>query len=766
METSGVTLNEELDRLTEFLAENSHDTWARTRFDQGWRYGPARDDIRKEHPCLVPYSQLPESEKQYDRAAVLETLKAILALGYQIGPPVRDRPGGSEPLCSTGRAHLGGSRLEDPPQLDLPSLQDTASAAALWHGRSVEQLADSAEFPRRIGEWILRLGEPLLAYDVLTGGLERWPGDVRLRQLMALALARSGAAQAASEVLFQLQREGNLDEETLGLLARTHKDAAEQAAQPEERERWLREAYEVYAKAYQQTRGYWSGINVATIALLLGERDRAVALAREIREHWCRQLRSVDRESDDRYWILATLGEAALILGEWSDAEDWYGQAAGTASRRFGDLSSTRRNARLLMEHIGLIDERIERCLSIPRVVVFAGHMIDRPERPVPRFPLELEGAVSAALRERLEALDAGFGYASAACGSDLLFLEAILGCGGEVHVVLPYAERRFIEDNVDIVRGAGWAVRCESVLRRATDVLTASGQPLATGFLSHDYVGRLLDGLAIIRSEQLDTELVQLAVWDGKPGSSPGGTASTVERWRRLGRKVEVIDLADILRRHGPLKVRGGRPAAALSPAQTSPARRSSAFPVTHTQVIAILFADAADFSALSESEFPNFVQNFLGDIAALVTESSEPPVIKNTWGDGLYLVFSDVGNAGRFALALRDWAAQADWVGKGLTQPLRLRIGLHAGPAYAFTDPVTGQPNYIGTHVSRAARIEPITPPGQVYASQAFAALAAAEAVRDFACDYIGRTPLGKGHGVFPTYCVRRRGQPGRGP
>jgi class 3 adenylate cyclase len=87
-----------------------------------------------------------------------------------------------------------------------------------------------------------------------------------------------------------------------------------------------------------------------------------------------------------------------------------------------------------------------------------------------------------------------------------------------------------------------------------------------------------------------------------------------------------------------------------------------------------------------------------------------------------------------------------------------LNLRIALHAGPVYEFNDTVTGSRSYSGTHVSRAVRIEPVTPPGQVYASEAFAALAAARGVTDFACDYVGQTPMAKGYGTLPMYHVRR--------
>ena len=84
IDTSAVELSPDIMELTEALARNAHAVWARRRLDEGWRLGPSRNDARKEHPCLVPYEQLPDFEKQYDRNAALETLKAIMALGYRI----------------------------------------------------------------------------------------------------------------------------------------------------------------------------------------------------------------------------------------------------------------------------------------------------------------------------------------------------------------------------------------------------------------------------------------------------------------------------------------------------------------------------------------------------------------------------------------------------------------------------------------------------------------------------------------------------------
>lgn len=84
IDTSKLQLSGELAELLEQLAKNTHEVWAAQRIADGWRYGPERNDKKKEHPCLISYDELPESEKQYDRATAGETLKVVLALGYEI----------------------------------------------------------------------------------------------------------------------------------------------------------------------------------------------------------------------------------------------------------------------------------------------------------------------------------------------------------------------------------------------------------------------------------------------------------------------------------------------------------------------------------------------------------------------------------------------------------------------------------------------------------------------------------------------------------
>ena len=84
LNTGEIQLSPELLELIEQIAVHVHEAWVATRIAEGWKYGAKRDDDRKEHPCLVPYGELPESEKEYDRKTATETLKAIGLLGFTI----------------------------------------------------------------------------------------------------------------------------------------------------------------------------------------------------------------------------------------------------------------------------------------------------------------------------------------------------------------------------------------------------------------------------------------------------------------------------------------------------------------------------------------------------------------------------------------------------------------------------------------------------------------------------------------------------------
>ena len=220
-------------------------------------------------------------------------------------------------------------------------------------------------------------------------------------------------ANPAARPRSKLKEAGHADEETLGMLGRTFKDLASTAARPGDREHFLKRAAETYTEAYRLSKGPWSGINAATMMLLTGDNECARNLAQSVREQ-C--LENVANSRGDLYWEFATLGEAALICRDYAQARDWYARAAEHARKRFADVQSSRRNARLILRHWNDAPDWIDNYLHVPSVIVFAGHMIDRPDRAAPRFPPELEPAVAKALHEALDKLKPGFGFSAAAC--------------------------------------------------------------------------------------------------------------------------------------------------------------------------------------------------------------------------------------------------------------------------------------------------------------------------------------------------------------
>ncbi len=618
---------------------------------------------------------------------------------------------------------------------------DLTSAMTVWRTRDPQEWRNHPERYVNLAEQVLRLGEPLVTYDIAAEGGGFMPDNIRLRQIQALALARSGAAKEANAILRNLLASGVPDEETLGIFARTEKDLGLAASSPDERFRHFRQSADAYTQAYRLTGRYWAGVNAATMAYLIGRADDAKSLATSVRTECLAALRTADD-----YWTHATLGEAALILGLQAEAENHYRHAAARAGKRFADIHSSRRNARLLLSVTHTAPEWIDRLLCIPSVIAFSGHMIDQPGRSVPRFPACNETHAADAVAKRIEKLSAGFGYAAAACGSDILFLEAMLQRGGEIVVVLPYPEEEFIRDSVAHDPTSNWTTRFAAVTRRASRVVIASPERLRSGGVSFDYNNALVLGLAKIRSRQLETGLTCLAVWDGKPGDGSGGTASAVESWRQAQETIEIIELRKAIHRAVPTE------------SANVASQRSDNEPALPSVIAAMLFADAVNFSKLREAEVPLFVERFAGAIAALLARFADSARAKNTWGDGFYFVFDSVASAGAFWLDLSDLVTETDWRAHGLPNDLSLRIALHAGPVYELDDPITGRTTFCGTHVSRAARIEPITPPGRVYASEAFAALAAATPAVNFTCEYAGQTPLAKGYGTFATYAVKR--------
>ncbi len=590
-------------------------------------------------------------------------------------------------------------------------------------------------------EQFLRQGEPLLAYNAVQDGLRAWPNNLRMRQLRGLAVARSGDTVRANELLCELAAEGVADAETLGMLARTHKDLALACRSAPDCASHLASAFRTYSLAYEAaclngalSDASYTGINAATIAVLQGDLATARRLAREVRD-LCTRARDQPTATDD-YWLEATLGEAALIVGDTGESTAHYARAASLAHGRFGDLGITRRQAELLAERLPGCNAWISEVLRVPPVVMYTG---------MPRLVPGQEEEVAASIRTRLEILRPAAVYGTATSASDILCLEAVGRLGGETHIVLPFPAEDLRRLRLDISRGE-WGERFERVLAAANSVTVTSDHRARGSAATFEYANLVVTGMAQLRSRRLRTDLRGLAIGDAGPSAGDGGASPLLRLWQSQNVDLEQVRLS---------APRGDGPEAdTREEAVGAEERLPDGF--AH-EIRAMMFADAVGYSALSEDQTPNFITQFLGAVAGLNACSAQRPEHVETTGDGLYMVFGSVRDAGAYALQLNRLVSSTDWAARGLPGGLNIRIALHCGPVYCGHNPLTGAPLYTGPHTSRTARIEPITPPGQVYASSAFAAVAEATGVDGLEMRYVGRMPLAKGYGLLGLYHVR---------
>jgi class 3 adenylate cyclase/tetratricopeptide (TPR) repeat protein len=591
----------------------------------------------------------------------------------------------------------------------------------------------------------LRKGEPLLAYNAVLEGLALWPGNLRLRQLKGLATARSGDTQRANQLLRELADSGHADAETLGILASTHKDLAFRASDATRRAEHLAAAFGIYHRAYEDARvagtvadvGY-TGINAATIAVLQDELASARQIAQEVR---ARCLPAQQSPTSD-YWLAATLGEAALILGERAEAVEHYARAVRIVGGGHGNLASTRRQAALLAQHLPGDLGSITEILRSPPLLMYTGHLIDSLTGAVARFPRRLsESDISAEISRHLALVRPLAAYGSAASAIDILVLEALQTLGGETHIVLPFPAADFQRINA----AGSWLQRFERVLSHATSVTITSDHRAHGSTATFEYANLIVSGNARLRAQVLDAPLSGLVIRNGAEREQADGATSLVRLWRskRIDVQELMLPLVDITA------------AATIPPEAVLDENECLPDGFSH-EIRAMLFADAVGYSKLSEDETPNFITQFWGAVADLSARAGQRAEHIETSGDGLYMVFAGVSEAGRYALELSDLVTRTDWSMRGLPEGMNIRIALHSGPVYRGHNPLTGSITYTGPHTSRAARIEPITPPGQVYASGAFAAVTAAYGVEDLSLSYVGRMPLAKNYGAFEIYHV----------
>lgn len=606
----------------------------------------------------------------------------------------------------------------------------------------------------------MEAGHPSHSYEILKEGLSRNPKHPELTYRAALALARCRSTQTAAAMINQLLQDlpesDPITCDVFSLAGRLAKDRWEMTSDPTEKTRRAWESTANYKCAFKLSNDYYPGINAATMSIIAGDDSLGKELAAKIKKQ-C--LEEISNKGTNDYWLTATLGEACLLLNQQKEAADWYQQATDSIKHDYGNLAAIRRQVKIL-SNIITVDDAIAKILKIPNVVVFTGHMIDAPDNKESRFPPEMEIPVKQAISDAIERIGADFGYCSAACGADILFIEAMLSRGAEIHVILPFKKEDFITTSVAFA-GNEWCHRFNDVIERVEHFHYATEE----GYLNDDslfeYCASLMSGMSILRANLLETEPVLLAVIKSGSNFKIGGTLANVSNWEKCGHKAEIIDLTNI------------RPISSNEESKKSETKENLAresidqnmnTKLSHSisrEIKTMLFADVVGFSKLGEEETPSFFVNFLNEVASTIHSHAVQPVFCNTWGDGLFLVYDDIEIAADVALHLRDTIRNKEWEDVGLPKDTNIRIGMHAGPVFSADDPIIHKKNFYGSHVNRAARIEPVTIPGSIFISEQTACLLTLTNNQNFICDYLGPIDLAKKYGTGVLYRLRRRNE-----
>lgn len=447
----------------------------------------------------------------------------------------------------------------------LPSLKDPATRQSylrkmvkgidfdplfeVWHAAE-GGIADEIEreilaaFYEVCANKAIRQGEVFMAEELARRGQaaarEVGYDEKRCFQLQALALARSGATLKARELLLRLSK-CSRDAESTGLLARTFRDLGWAQTDREKAKEDFDEAFNYANESFAANRSFYNGIQAAQFAFFANDADKLNIVLKKVKDLCHEEARKEHPEdSQEPFWIVCTLAEAALIEGNVREAVKNYKIAKESESQYPGDIDALRKVAFKIIEHHG-DRERFEPVIETLRarpVVVFSGHQFD-VERENPRLPLEREAWLAEQIGKALDEIKPASVFCSMSFGADLLFVEAALEREIPVTLVLAFDHTR---TQADFSAAAGRAAK-ESGASRPADfrknwenrLIEALKKiphsrlheiefpELGKDSEAYAYVNRLMTGMARLQARETDANLTAVLVHDGEPGLKGG---------------------------------------------------------------------------------------------------------------------------------------------------------------------------------------------------------------------------------------------------
>jgi tetratricopeptide (TPR) repeat protein len=515
--------------------------------------------------------------------------------------------------------------------------------------------------------------------------------DLRLKQLYALALSKSGVPEAALEFMEPVYAQFPDDPESAGIMGSICKELFKKT----QNNSFAIRSRDTYLKNFFATKNYYTGINAASMSAMAGQLGKGREIATEL-------IAMLEAKPMD-FWSLATLGEAHMLNKNKPKALECYVQARKSIAKDWGKITSVH-NQLWLLNHFLPVPNDILKLFAPPRVVAFVGHMIDHPQRKEPRFPLSIEQKIKEAILHSIRALNVQIGYCSLACGGDILFAEAMAEEGREVNIFLPFEKSDFLKTSVQFA-GGEWVNRFNALHDKfQVNYLTRESYDGYDDIFP--FQTKIIFGAATLRSESYHDEPTLLAVLsDVDLQRKEGGTRHTVELWpfpkhyTNINPDIYVTDKTAFVQHAeptpAPKKSNGNRP------------------------VLYLVYSDLAEVSLTDRQKIFDYDSEGGDESSSLLIRESEDTA--------LLAAFTTESAAIEFVRFVVESI-------KPLRNQLWYKISMHAGPVYI-------EPNQklTGDTVQQVREMNKFTSKGAIFSSAQFATLLALEG-KMFTIDYAG--------------------------
>jgi hypothetical protein len=519
--------------------------------------------------------------------------------------------------------------------------------------------------------------------------------DLRVKQLNALAISKSGGALAAKDYLEPIYKKHSEDPETAGILGGIYKELFKNSQET----KYALLSRDTYHQNFIATGNYYTGINAATMSIIAGKAVKGKEIAGEL-------IAKLSETSSD-FWEIATLAEAHLLKRDKAKAMSLYFQLIQLAGDDWGKVNSVF-NQLWLLNHYLPVPSEILKAFSPPTVVAFVGHMIDRKDRITLRFPEAIELKVKNSILNAIKTLNAKIGYCSLACGSDILFAEAMAETNAQVTIYLPFNRPDFLETSVAFA-GEHWVKRFDELIKKYP-VKVMTSEKFDGNAELFSFHGKVLLGTSLLKSQMFHAEggLITVQSQRDQEGKE-GGTRDMIKTWPYPSKIIRI----------NPDEFHSS-----VSSVVSIEPRVEGEF---NSRVRPVRFLLQAILDGMKLEEMEHLIKRIMKSDSPIF----EVPQVIDIDESAILAVFSSARGAMNFALLLTK-----------SRKPETIRLCLHAGPI--IIDDLSSSQKVIGSTIKEITAISSRAITGLIYCSEQVAAILVMER-QDLIFHPVGRIDFG---------------------